>query len=1176
MACLSFSLLGPFQVRLDGEPVTDFESNKVRALLAYLAVEAGRVHRREALAELLWPGRSEGSALANLRYALYDLRNTIGDREVNPPFLLITRHTLQFNRESEYSLDVATFERYIGESANQHHAIRYVQCAVRLYQGPFLEGFSLEGCPAFEEWVLFKREYLNRKMVSALQRLAVYAEQSGDRDRARNYLRRQLALEPWDERAHRQLMRLLALSGQRSAALAQYEVCRRLLAQELSVEPARETTELYENIRKDLLEEAEGPRREGEEVSLPLPFSLPLPSTTFVARESELAQLNRFLETALAGQGRTIFVAGEAGSGKTALIGEFTRRAVAAHRSLIVLAGHCSAYTGIGDPYLPFREAMRMLTGDIESRRAGGAITREQAERLWRLLPDAAQTLLELGPDLIDLFVPADDLALRMDAFASGGAILQSELEELVRRDREATGSASLQQAHLFEQVTQVLRALARQHPIILVIDDLQWADRGSISLLFHLGRRLAGSRVLVVGIYRSSEVALGQAGERHPLASVVNEFQRHFGEVTVDLDRARGREFVDAFLDSEPNRLGNSFRETLYHHTGGNPLFVVELLRGLQEREDLVRDEAGRWVVGPTLDWERLPARVEAVVAERIDQLSPECRAMLTVASVEGATFTAEVIARAQGLEAQEVIQRLSGPLSGRHRLVHARSVRRLGARRLSRYRFRHYLFQKYLYNQLDQVERAHLHETIGGILEALYREQAEEAAVRLARHFEAAGIVDKAVDYLLQAGKRAMWMSANEEAIVHYTRGLELLNSLPDSAERTERELELQIALDAPLLAMQGWGAAERARVCGRAYDLCQQIGSAEQFSQAIFSLADLSRAQGELQRSLDLGQQMLDIAQHTQNPRHVVLAHAALGETYTFRGQLNQAHTHLERALAACNPRQLRALTALTGPSLDVVCLTWDAWALWALGYPEQALAQGENAVARARRLDHSFSLGFALALGDACLHVLCRDFGVAQEHIAELVQLSLDHDLASTQPWVVILQGWKQAMEGRSERGIARMREGLALWQGMGAVTGRAFQLLMLVEAYRRENLVEEALCVVDEGLALIERIGEGYLEAELHRLKGELLLAQRGGKARAEACFRRAIDVARRQQAKSWELRAAVSLSRWRRRGRRDETRELLSDLYHWFGEGFNTPDLQETRTLLETWQVSSQ
>jgi len=539
-----------------------------------------------------------------------------------------------------------------------------------------------------------------------------------------------------------------------------------------------------------------------------------LPSPVFVARERELAQLDGYLDQALSGRGRVVFVTGEAGQGKTALVAEFARRAQAAHPDLLVASGDCNDHTGIGDPYLPFREILGLLTGDIQDRWAARAISQEQARRLWQALPLAAQALVEAGPDLIGLFLPGPALIRRAQAVAPwpGKAGLLSQLTQLVERRATFPADPSLQQSALFEQYTRVLGAVANQRPLLLVLDDLQWVDGGSTHLLFHLGRRVQGSRILIVGAYRPAEVALGRLTsplltgllasrstggiegerERHPLEPVVNEFRRQFGEVDVDLGQAEDRLFVEALLDSEPNRLGEAFRETLYRQTRGHPLSTVELLRDMQERGDLVQDEEGRWVEGPALEWETLPARVEAMIAERVGRLPEPAREALRVASVEGETFTAEVVARVLCVKDREVVRQL-GELDRKHRLVSAQGIRRRNGQSLSLYRFRHILFQLYLYNSLSEAERAYLHEDVGTALEALYSEGTEDVALQLARHFQEAGIAGKAVGYLSQAGEQARRQYANEEAIHYFRRALALLKDTPPDASRQRAATEL-----------------------------------------------------------------------------------------------------------------------------------------------------------------------------------------------------------------------------------------------------------------------------------------------------------------------------------------------------------------------------------------------
>jgi serine/threonine protein kinase/tetratricopeptide (TPR) repeat protein len=492
----------------------------------------------------------------------------------------------------------------------------------------------------------------------------------------------------------------------------------------------------------------------------------------FVSRENELALLDRFLNHALKGRGQVAFITGDPGQGKTALAQAFARQAQTAHPSLVVASGNCNAYTGIGDPYLPFREILGLLIGDIESLQQTGALSQMQARQLWRIFPLTVQAVVESGNHLVDIFVPGATLLQRAAGATGwpGKEVWLPQLEQLVARKAALSGEPNIQQTALFEQYSRVMRSLAQQYPLLLIVDDLQWADVGSINLLCQLGKRLEASRILVIGLYRSSEVALGREGQRHPLEPVLNELRQQFGENQIDVGQSEGRPFVDAFLDSEPNRLGEEFRLALFRCSGGHPLTTIELLSDLQERGGLVRDADGRWVEGPALNWESLPVRVEAMIAERMGRLGERELSVLRVASVQGETFSAEVVGRVVEVEEGEMIRCLSGVLDRRHRLVSAQGIRRSNGQRISSYRFRHILFQKYLYNSLDAVERSHLHQAVGSALQALYGQESVEIAVELARHFQEAGTVGQAADYLSQAGDRASHLVAYAEAIRHY----------------------------------------------------------------------------------------------------------------------------------------------------------------------------------------------------------------------------------------------------------------------------------------------------------------------------------------------------------------------------------------------------------------------
>lgn len=817
-----------------------------------------------------------------------------------------------------------------------------------------------------------------------------------------------------------------------------------------------------------------------------------------------------------------IFITGEAGSGKTALIHEFTRCAQDAHADLVVASGNCNAHTGIGDTYLPFREILELLTGDVEGRWAAGAITREHACRLWNTLPVTAQALVETGPDLIDTFVPGTALVQRAVTSTPGGADWLTRLGEFVERKAIDRIDTSPQQSDLFEQYTRVLGALARKGPLVLVVDDLQWADTGSISLLFHLGRHLAGRRILIVGAHRPEEVALGRDGSRHPLESVANELQREFGDIVINVDQAESRDFVEALLDNEPNRLGVPFREMLYRQTSGQALFTIELLRSMQERGDLVQDQGGQWVERAELDWETLPARVEAVIAERIGRLAQPLRAAMRVASVEGEVFTAEVVARILGTDERKLVQRLSSELDRRHRLVRAQAIKRLGSRVVSRYRFRHYLCQKYLYDNLDQVERVYLHEDVGNVLEELYKDQPLEIATiapQLARHFQEARITVKAIHYLHLAGEKAVQLSAYQEARVHLTNAMTLLMTLPDSPERAEQELALQTALG---MAWIGYPGSEWENACIRALELCRQTGNTSQLCRVLGWLSIIHFVRAEHRKARELAEEALSLAQRAKDPILVALGHWYLGFVLFCLGEYTTAQSHLEQMIAFYEPQQHQQLfMSLKGSDVGLSAIAFAACYLWCLGYPDQALSRSQQALALARELGHPFSLADVIYYAGCMFSAMRRDATALKDNAEELTRLAS----AKVPTWLgegTCFHGEALAMQGQVEEGITQMRKGLAIKKSMFLRLHLPRTLGSLAEAQAKAGHPEEGLTTLGEALALVEETDERHWESELYRLRGDLLFMQ-GDDAEAEVSLKKAIEVAQRQSAKSWEL-----------------------------------------------------
>ena len=1215
---LQLRLLGTFDASLDGAPLTGFRSAKVRALLAYLAVETAVLHRRDALAALLWGEYPERDAQRSLSQALTNLRSLLAPlasgRGAAEPTLEITGQTVCLRVEPERVwVDLHAFDRLVAQGCRpgtpapgDAPQAGLLAEAVDLYRGPFLSGLVLRGGPAFEEWRLLQQEQHHQAALLALERLVAHHLGEGRSDEVERYARRQLALEPWNEVAHQSLMLALALSGRRGAALRQFEACREVLAGELGVEPSPETEALRRQIRDaawgDLALPQCGP---------PGAHSGLLPSA-FVAREQEMARLDQSLDSAFVGQGRVVLVTGEAGSGKTALLAHFARRAVTDHRRLVAAAGRCSAFAGLGDPFLPFRQILRALCGESGAAADGYPRNPDHMRRLWALFPAAAQALVENGPDLVGRFVPAENLEARAATLAPAGAAWLRRLAELKELARSRPPSAPDQGA-LFDQVTAVLHAIARKQPLLLLVDDLQWADTASLSLLFHLGRQLEGCRILIVGAYRPSEIAPGHprppeegwGEEAPPLQSLAREFARQWGAIRIDLDRAGGRHFVDALLDSEPNRLGAAFRERLAGQTGGHALFTVELLRAFQERGELVRDAEGRWVQGEMQHGTGLPPRVEAVIAERIDRLPQTWKRVLEAACIEGEAFSAEVAADVTGSEPTWVRELLGGPLSAESQLVQPLGVERLGdaSAALSRYRFGHALFQEYLYAHLDAVQRARLHGRVGAALEELCRGQAAalaEISPRLAHHCEEAGQPDRAAQFLLLAGRRATRLTAYEEAISLYRHGLDLLRATPDSPGRRRHEIDLLLALDLPVCLVRGSGAPARAEVLAAAHSLAIRLGEPQVKLRVLLLLIDLHTWHGEVAQALARAEEVLHRAEVAHDLSYLGAGHLAAGLCHMQLGHLAAGREHLEQALAWGTSRSARPapqlepeqrpvrppLVPAEDADIEAASLGWLSVLLCYMGHLDQAQVASRRGRACIDDLADPLTIFLVHITAGACFHALRREPSHLKAAAESLRGLVRRHNLGYAENWATYLLGLAQAWGGQSEEGIASMCAGLAQMETGGTLAFRPLLHGLLAEALLEAGRWREGAEVLDT-LGIYK--GRAY-EAEVHRLRGELLLRAGDGPwsmghtpssgepspsiaclpcSTPEALFREALELARRQGAHLFELRAAMSLARlWRAHGRSEEAHEVLTGVHAWFTEGLDLPDLAQARAML--------
>ena len=576
---LKIHLFGSPRLEQDEQAISLYRRRRSVAILTYLA-QTQRLHSREKLVTLFWPDEEPTRARASLRRDLFFIRQNLPN-----DLIIATRTQVGLNPDFPSWVDTLIFQAHINDMQTHRHepgllcaaCLRGLTEAVSLYQEDFLAGFSLPDAPEFDEWCYFQEESLRHSLAEALQQLVVWHEQQREFTLALPHAQRWLSLDMLNEAVHRQLMRLYAQGGQQAAALRQYEKCVELLTEELDVTPEPKTVALYEAIQA---RQWSAPTNRATPVPALLPQTLPTQPAAFVAREAELAQLHHVLTEAVNGRFQPIFLVGEAGRGKTTLLQAFAQQAIAAHPSLIVVSGSCNAYTGSGDPYLPFRAILNFLTGDSQSTTFGIGLTPGQ---LQAVLPITVMALCQYGPDLIGTLLTERPLLQRLTTLAPERPSWLVQVETTVVKRVEQSqvhGNQQIRQAALLEQVAQLFQAIAQQIPLLILLDDVQWIDHSSAALLHHLGRRLVGYPVLLVAAYRPSDVTLDRDDAPHPLRQIIYEFQRSFGNMTIDLEQADGEPFVVALLAQEPHNLPEDFQATLYQQTNGHPLFTLELLR--------------------------------------------------------------------------------------------------------------------------------------------------------------------------------------------------------------------------------------------------------------------------------------------------------------------------------------------------------------------------------------------------------------------------------------------------------------------------------------------------------------------------------------------------------------------------------------------------------------------
>jgi predicted ATPase len=703
------------------------------------------------------------------------------------------------------------------------------------------------------------------------------------------------------------------------------------------------------------------------------------------------------------------------------------------------------------------------------------------------------------------------------------------------------------QRQQTLETLLAWLAAEARRQPALVIVEDLHWIDPSTLELLSLLIDQAASARLCLVLTTRP-EFRPPWPMVAHLTALTLRRFAP--GQITRLAAHVAG-----------DKALPPAVLEEIVRKTDGVPLFVEELTKVVLESV-LLQEHEDHYALTEPLPPLAIPATLHDALMARLDRLAT-AKLVAQLGAVIGRTFAYDLVQAVTPLDATTLQAALA-------QLVEAELVAQRGLPPQATYIFKHALIQDTAYQSLLRSTRQQYHQRIAQILTERFPETTEMQPELLAQHYTEAGLGEQAVFYWQRAGQQALQRSANLEAGQHLTTGLALLATLPETPGRAEQEIDLQLALGSALIATKGNTAPEVEQTYVRARALCAQIGETPQLLPTLRGLCRFYISRGALPTARELGEQLVQFAKHMVDPAHRLDAHDTLGLLLFYLGEYAAARTQLEQGIVLTDPAAQRALVLRYGIAPGVTCLGMAAHTLWCLGYPEQAVRRSQEALALAQALAHAYSL----AMGQhwaAWLHQRLRDMPAVREHANALLSLATARGFPL---WVgsgIFWQGWILAATGQGEAGLAQMHQGIAAIWAMRSELWRPFGLVLLAEAAGHVGQTEEGLRLLAETLEALEVNAQGDMRAEAHRLRGDLLLRQAIPDAtQAEACFQHALDVARRQQAKSWELRAATSLARlWQRQGKRAEAHALLAPVYGWFTEGFDTADLQEAKALLE-------
>ncbi|MCZ6679230.1 MAG: AAA family ATPase [Candidatus Poribacteria bacterium] len=844
--------------------------------------------------------------------------------------------------------------------------------------------------------------------------------------------------------------------------------------------------------------------------------------TPLVGREQEVGLLLERWEMVKEGMGQTVLLRGEAGIGKSRLARVLKEHAAQEAQAWLIEC-RCSPYYQNSALY-PVIDLLQRVMLSFEREDS----SQEKLSKLEAFLRQSGFALEEMVP----LFAALLSIPMPDDRYPDLTLTPQSRKQKTLE---------ALLEVLLLEP--------AVQRPVLLIVEDLHWADPSTLELLDLIINQEPTARIFTLLTFRS-DFSPPWTIRSYMTPITLNRLTRK--QVAIMVDRM-----------TEDKALPAEVLKQVVARTDGNPLFVEELTKMVLE-SGMLRKQGNHYELTGPLPPLVVPATLQDLLMARLDQLST-AKEVAQLSATLGREFSYELLAAVSPLEETILQQELA-------QLVDAEvlDLRHHTGSGMT-YSFKHILIQEAAYQSLLKSTRQQYHQQIAFVLVDQFPEIVETQPELLAHHCTTAGLHREAIFYRQRAGERAIERSANVEAIRHITKGLELFQMLPDTPERAQQELILRTTLGPALIATKGYAAPEVEDTYTRARELCRQSGEAPQLFPVLFGLWLFYLVRADLRTARELGEQLLRLAQSVKDRAFLVEAHRVLGATLYYLGELEAARSHLEKGIALYDSQQHRShafLYYLADPGMT--CLAYTASVLWCLGYPDQALRRIQEALTLAQELSHPFSTAVARHFA-GLVHQCRREPKILQGQAESEFAVATEQGFPLWVAGGTFLRGWALTAQGQENDGIAQMRQGLDAWRATGAGMLSPYFLALLAEAYGKVGQPERGWTVLAEAIAAMETTDERSHEPELHRLKGELLLTlSTENQAEAEVCFRQALDTARRQHARSWELRAAMSLSRlWQQRGKKEDARQLLAGIYGWFTEGFDTADLKAAEAQLE-------